>query len=334
MIEGIYFGDALTIEESEYPFYGEIRKVDYGKETVRYAIGHFRWFTALVRHTVVSIGRGLFAASDTILGRILNNFDKDIITEALYNVAEQADFEQDMNYYSSPEDADKAMESYIGKMISYTATEWVRIKLQDFDRCFSFESIIEEKGDKILADIAKEFGLEDTAARELVSELNEIMMEEFETDTPEMPAPIVDEELRESEMQGVKAGLNSLVFEGSDGSVHDARLCAIISVTIFAIMQDLIVVSDDSVCNSLVESYKNSSVYIMTSERQEDSRTIFLGTIKYGLAISDVCGYGALKEDTMMTKLGEVFDMCSMTAFAKYGVQFLESKKYFNWEER
>lgn len=331
MIVGNYISEeANTVEESKYPVYGFIRKVDYRRETVRYAVHNIRWFTSLVKHTVVSVGRGLFGASDQACGRILNNYDKDIIMEALHNVAEQPDFEQGLNYFSSPEDRNKAIESYIGKMIAYTATEWVRTKLKEFEQNISFESVLEERGDSVFAEIIKELGLEDADVRRLVEEFQEAMTEEGDDDYAKSASVIIDED--EEMIAHPEDALKACIFVDEKGVYRDCRLAVMIMITVFGISQNLVTVGKDSVCASLMDMYKQNPLYALASEKQEDNKSSFSSALRFGIAFAAVCGYGDVGESVLMDKLYDIFKICPMSILAKYSISYLESGKEFSLE--
>ena len=322
MIKGCYVReDAETIEEARSLFYGFVRVADYHKQTVVYSIRHFVWFANLTKHTVVAVGRGKFAASDAVLGRILRNHGKDIVTEALENVAMQPDFEQQLNYFSNAEDVNKAMESYIGKMIAYTAIEWVRTLLQEYERNFSIEMITESKGDKIMADIADALGLNEESAKELMHAFEEVEAEEdlydaYADDVTEETAVVQDEVLVEA--------LNKCVYVDKTGVYRDARFCVLLSFVLFGIMNQLVYVSSDTFCGRLYEWFHNSDCYVAPGDKDLGHAT-FLGVLQFCMKLSNVYGYELIDIDELSDLLLELRGKCFLKSFVKYGIRVLEN---------
>lgn len=318
--------DAETVEDSKHLVYGFIRKVDYHRETVRYALTNIKWFSALVRHTVVSVGRGLFGASDQVLGRIIHNNDTDIIVEALHNVAEQPDFEQELNYFTDKSDYNKAMESYIGRMIAYTATEWVRTKVKEFEQNISFESVLEDKGDRVFANIVRELGLDDTEARQIIEDFNDATVDEYTEAGSSSDND--DEEEPDTEVL-CKEALAKCFFVDEHGVYRDCRLCVMVGMFVFGVTQNFIQVKRGSFCDSIMEMYRHSSLYALASEKEEDNKGVFLSAMRFGASVAEACGYGICDEESMLDKLFEVFKISSMKSLAKYSADFLESGKEF-----
>lgn len=333
MIEGVYINEGVnTIAESKCPVYGFIRKVDYRKETVRYAVNNIRWFVSLVKHTVVSVGRSIFGASDQALGRILNNYDQDVIMEALHNVAEQPDFEQALNWYSAPEQARQAMEAYIGKMIGYTATEWVRTKLKDFEQNLSFETVLEERGDSVFADILKELGLEEEEVKRIIEDFDDATTGDEEEVVEEImlyAEKDESEELSEEEKQLPLQALADCVFVDERGVYRDCRLGVMIMSVVFCVSHGLIRVPKDTMSYSLVDMYRKSAMYVPISERCEDNKTSFSSTLRFGLSMAEACGYGTTNENLLMDRLYGAFKTCPLSLIAKYSVEFFESEDIF-----
>lgn len=336
MITGVYVNEGVnTIAESKCPVYGFIRKVDYRKETVRYSVKNIRWFVSLVKHTVVSVGRRIFGASDQALGRILNNYDMDIIMESLHNVAEQPDFEQELNYYSDPKKLKEAKESYIGTMIAYTATEWVRIKLKDFEQNLSFETVLEERGDSVFAEIIKELGLEEAEVKKIIEDFDDATTEEADEEllSESYGEEYESDDLSEDEKFLPIDALRDCVFVDDKGVYRDCRLAIMIMSVVFTVSQGLIHIRKDTMSYSLLDMYKNSPMYVPISEKQEDNKTSFTSTLHFGVCLAEACGYGAMNESVLMDKLFDIFKKCPMTMLAKYSVEVFENEGLFLTED-
>lgn len=323
MIRGTYINEEIeTIAESQYPFYGFIRRPDYKKETVRYSIKHFRWFATLVKNTVVNVGRAKFMTTDAILGRMLNNHEFDIMTDSLNNVAEQPDFEQDLNYFSSEEDRDKAMESYIGKMINYTATTWVRTLLQDYEKNISFESVTEDKGDSIFTTLAKDFGMDDENIQQILDEFRDAT-ENVANDASDMyDEPEDMQDVTDSRYTPEKI-LRGGIFVDRNGVYKDSRFCLLVSVTVFAIAHNLIKVDRQSLAYQIYEWYTESIHYVLPSDKQDNVKVVFQGILKFGISVSDAYGFGTFTEDEIMVRLHDILDGPALLSVARFGVDYL-----------
>jgi hypothetical protein len=260
----------------------------------------------------------------------------DIIMEALHNVAEQPDFEQGMNYYSDPKKEKEAKESYIGTMIAYTATEWVRIKLKDFEQNLSFETVLEERGDSVFAEIIKELGLEEAEVKKIIEDFDDATTEENEDSLlSEAWDDVGDEsdDLSEDERSLPLQALEDCIFVDEKGVYRDCRLGLMIMSVVFTLSQGLIHIRKDTISYSLLDMYRNSPMYVPTSEKDEDNKTCFTSTLHFGLCMAEACGYGLMNETALMDRLFDIFKKCPMTLLAKYSVEVFEKEGLFLTED-
>jgi hypothetical protein len=117
------------------------------------------------------------------------------------------------------------------------------------------------------------------------------------------------------------------VFVDDTGVFRDCRLGVVVAMAVFGMSQGLAEAKAGSICDSLMRIYKGSPIYVLTSEKEEDSKASFYSAMKFGIAFAEVCGFGEVSEELLSDKMYAVVADSSLSALTRHSMDYIENRR-------